>query len=120
MPATTETIGSALNVLMALADAVKEAGSIPSGHLYAAICGKIDLNGYKSAIETLKRAGVIREQGHLLIWNVTEALVKISIPSLHGQMRVTGRITNRMDNKVEVKTQLHGYHWVNESDLITD
>ena len=72
--------------MLALADVtVKEAGSIPSGHLYAAICGKIDLNGYKSAIETLKRAGVIREQGHLLIWNVTEALVQISIPSLHGQ-----------------------------------
>ena len=62
-------IKAGLNILFAISDAIKEAGAIPSGHLYAAVCGKIDASGYERIIQILKNSGVVREQGHVLIWS---------------------------------------------------
>ena len=67
---TKEQIGSALNVLMAVADAIREAKQIPSGHLYAVLMGKIDMQGYTAIIRTLCNSGVIRQDGQMLVWNV--------------------------------------------------
>lgn len=53
----------------AIASAVKEAGQIPSGHLYAAVMGRIGLPLYNRIIEMLIRERLIRrEPSHLLIW----------------------------------------------------
>ncbi len=67
---TKDQLSSALNVLMAVADAVKEAKSIPAGTLYAVLMGKVDKQGFDSIIRTLVNSGVIRYESHLLIWNV--------------------------------------------------
>ena len=53
----------------ALADAIRELGEIPSGHLYARVMGFMTLEVYQSMIENLKAAGVVREEpSHLLVW----------------------------------------------------
>jgi len=57
-----------LKIVFAVAEAIREAGSIPSGTLYAALIGKVDINGYESIIRTLKNAGLVTEQSHMLTW----------------------------------------------------
>lgn len=61
-----------LNAVRALADAIKELGEVPSGHLYTSVMGSINLQQYERMIETLVRSGVIRRNGHLLVWNVAQ------------------------------------------------
>ncbi|HEY6340187.1 MAG TPA: hypothetical protein VIY49_01735 [Bryobacteraceae bacterium] len=53
---------------MAVAEAIRTAGSLPSGELYAILCGRVDLAGYQALIKTLKNAGLVREENHLLTW----------------------------------------------------
>ena len=49
-------------------DAIKEAGQngIPAGHLYAVMCGHIHLENFNLIINLLKKAGKVKESGHLL------------------------------------------------------
>jgi len=51
-------------------EAVKDAGpnGIPSGHLYAAMMGRMNIDTYNYTIGLLKEAGAITEQNHLLRW----------------------------------------------------
>ena len=65
---TKEQIGSTLLAVAALAEAIRTLGEIPSGHLYAQVCGELDMTAYQSAIATLKRAGLVAERNHLLTW----------------------------------------------------
>ena len=67
---TKEQLAAGLNVLMAVADAIRELGKVPSGHLYVMLMAKVDLQGYESIIRTLVNSGVIRQDGDLLVWNV--------------------------------------------------
>lgn len=65
---TREDIGRVLAVVQVLAEAIRGATEIPSGHLYAQVMGKIDLAAYEGAIGLLKRAGLVVEKGHVLTW----------------------------------------------------
>jgi len=60
----------ALAVIQILGSAIKEAGEIPSGTLYAMVMGKISYETYTSAIALLVRQGIIKESNHLLTWSV--------------------------------------------------
>jgi len=52
-----------------VADAIKEAGEIPSGHLYSILMGVMDLGQYQALIDIFKEAGVVNETpNHLLQW----------------------------------------------------
>ena len=51
-----------------VAQAIKEAGSIPSGHLYAACMPHMSLNAYQLIIDLLKRSKAVTESNHLLTW----------------------------------------------------
>ncbi|MGH9344378.1 MAG: hypothetical protein ACRD19_11535 [Terriglobia bacterium] len=62
------SVARALDIVMIVATAVKEARSIPSGTLYAAVCAKISLTEYDGAIRLLKRQGLISEKHHILTW----------------------------------------------------
>ena len=66
---TKEELASGLAVLRAIADTIRELGSVPSGHLYAQLCGKMTLETYQSIIRTLCNTGLVKESGHLLTWN---------------------------------------------------
>jgi hypothetical protein len=55
-------------VLTLMFEAIRLAGEtgIPSGHLYAALMSKMDLDTYDSAIRTLKELKMITEVNYLL------------------------------------------------------
>jgi hypothetical protein len=63
-----EQMKTAITIVAAVAEAIRELGSIPSGHLYAQVMGRIDLAAYTKIIGTLKNAGLVAEQNDLLTW----------------------------------------------------
>jgi hypothetical protein len=54
--------------MKAVAEAIKEAGSIPSGHLYAQLMGKMSLGSYEKMIDAMRRMGVIKIENHLITY----------------------------------------------------
>jgi len=63
-----EHIGSALLAAAEVAEAIRKLGSVPSGELYARVCGTLELPAYQQVIALLKRAGLVSERNHLLTW----------------------------------------------------
>lgn len=63
-----EELKAALAVLFAASEAIRVAGSIPSGHLYAMLMNRVDINGFNGIIRQLKGAGLISESANLLTW----------------------------------------------------
>ena len=57
-----------LTLLRIIAETIREAKEIPSGHLYAHLMDKIDLETYNSMIQTLKNTGLVKEEFHVLKW----------------------------------------------------
>ena len=64
-PAQTK---AAIEMIVAIGQAIRELGSIPSGHLYAQLTGKLSLGEYEKIISILKNAKVVKEVNYLLIW----------------------------------------------------
>jgi len=58
---------AAVEIMKAVASAVKELGSIPSGHLYARLMGKMSLDSYEKMTACMQRMGIIRIEGNHLI-----------------------------------------------------
>ncbi len=81
-PIDKETLKAALNTVRAVAEAIREAKQIPSGHLYAVLCPVLSLEEYEKIINMLINAGLVRrDQSHLLHWiepkpAVSENLIK--------------------------------------------
>ena len=62
-------IQAAIAVIVAVGDAIRELRQVPSGELYARMMEHLSLENYQKVIETLKGAGLVREeQSHLLVW----------------------------------------------------
>lgn len=61
-------IAAWLGIVRALGDTIRELGRVPSGHLYAVGMASLTLEQYTRAIDTLKRAGLVAEKNHELIW----------------------------------------------------
>ncbi len=58
-----------VRALAALAEAIRDLGSIPAGHLYAHTCGAWSLDTFQALLGVLKRAGLVSEDGfHVLTW----------------------------------------------------
>jgi hypothetical protein len=68
MPTAQEEKKAALSILMAVAEAIKDLGSVPSGHLYATLMGHLSLDQYQQVIRVLKQAGLVKEENHLLTY----------------------------------------------------
>lgn len=68
MSATRDQINQTIAAIQIVASAIQEVGEVPSGHLYAALMGKLTINDYNYIIDTLKGAGVVEEKYHLLKW----------------------------------------------------
>lgn len=66
-----EQAKAALKVTMAVADAIKELGTVPAGELYAQVMGHMSLDGFNSLINLLTRGEtpLVRREGDLLVWN---------------------------------------------------
>jgi hypothetical protein len=61
-------VTKAIMVAAAVGDAIRELGSVPSGHLYAHLMGRMDLDTYNGCIKILKQAELVSEENHLLTW----------------------------------------------------
>lgn len=65
---TPEQEASAVWIAGCVAELVRGLGSVPSGELYARLCGKMDLQTYTALIGALKRAKLVAESNHALSW----------------------------------------------------
>jgi hypothetical protein len=55
-------------IVLAITEAIREAGSIPSGHLYAVLCGELSAADFDAAIDVAVRAKLVERRGDLLRW----------------------------------------------------
>jgi hypothetical protein len=75
---TPQQITAAIMKVKAVADAIRELGQVPSGHLFAQLSSALDITEYEAIIRTLKNAGLVSESAHLLRWvgpGVTDAQI---------------------------------------------
>jgi hypothetical protein len=63
-----KTVASAVAVAKAVAETIKELGSVPSGHLYARLMDRMSLETYNSIIDMLTKAGLIKVENFLITW----------------------------------------------------
>lgn len=62
-------VDAAVGIAMAMAEAIRDLGQVPAGHLYAMVCSKVTLQQFDSLIAVLARSGLVRrEASHLLVW----------------------------------------------------
>ena len=74
MNVTQEQIAAGLKTLQAVAEAIRDLGQVPSGHLYARLNAHgMDITTYEKIIGLLVRANVIENRGDLLVWKVEAA-----------------------------------------------
>jgi len=67
---TKAELTAGIQALKALADAIRELKSVPSGHLYAQVMQYFSITSYEKAIQILCNSGVIRKSGDVLHWNL--------------------------------------------------
>ena len=65
---TTEQAYKLIQFMGAIASLIKEVKSIPSGHLYAQLMGKMSLDQYNDLIATLQNAGLVSLKNDLLTY----------------------------------------------------
>ena len=69
MAVTTQRVEAGLQVVRAMAEAIRDLGSVPSGHLYARLMGRMDLQSYEGLIGILVRSGLVtQDASHVLHW----------------------------------------------------
>lgn len=60
---------AAFGIVLAVGDAIKSLGEVPSGHLYAQVMNHLSLEEYTRVIDILKGAKLVEETpAHLLKW----------------------------------------------------
>lgn len=65
---TREELRTVAEVIMLIRDMIAEAGSIPSGVLYAQLMAYMRLDTYQFVISSLKDAGLVSESNHVLTY----------------------------------------------------
>ena len=65
---TKEQLAAGIQMIKAIADALRELKRVPSGHFYARIMDKIDLASYEKILGILTGAGLIKIENHEIIW----------------------------------------------------
>ncbi len=65
---TKEHLKAGFMVVATVAEAIRVAGRIPSGALYAILCGKMTLQEYERVIQILKNTDLVKEEHHELTW----------------------------------------------------
>lgn len=69
MSITKQDIADTLTTIKIVADLIKAAGEIPSGHLYSALNAKgMELRTYDRIIDMLVSGGLVTKSNHLLTW----------------------------------------------------
>jgi hypothetical protein len=65
---TPAQIKAALQTMMAVADAIRQAGRIPAGTLYAALMTRLSAGAFDSLLAQILRTGLVRREGDELVW----------------------------------------------------
>ena len=66
---TKEEINAAVQLLVAMAQTIRQLKTVPSGHLYAHVMGKVSLEQYENLIGILIDKGMVkRRASHELEW----------------------------------------------------
>jgi len=65
---TKEQTKAAVELVYAVAEAIRSLGSVPSGHLYSRLMGHITLDEYNHIIGVLKNTGLVTESAFVLTW----------------------------------------------------
>ena len=82
---------AAVGIVAAVGAAIKELGSVPSGHLYARLMGQMSLETYETIISNIVANGLIRrDSNHLLVWTGP------SIPGQQQNQQQQQQNTNRV------------------------
>ena len=68
MRTTKEQVGGAIQVIAAIANAIRELGRVPSGELYARVMGQVSLEQYDRILGILKGAELIEVKNHEITW----------------------------------------------------
>jgi hypothetical protein len=68
MSNAAQQVTAGIRIAAAVAEAIRDLGSVPSGHLYARLMGHMDLDTYNKVIGVLKQAKLVEEKNHLLTW----------------------------------------------------
>ena len=55
-------------VVKAVADAIRDLGSVPNEHLYTHVMGSLTLDQYTDVIKILKHCKLVSETNHVLTW----------------------------------------------------
>ena len=72
-PAILNQMEAGLKAAQAIAEAIRELGRVPAGHLYATVMGTLTLEQFEQITGILKGAGLVEEKNHELIWIAKEA-----------------------------------------------
>jgi hypothetical protein len=65
---TMDKASAAITVIHTLSEAIRAAGKIPQGHLYAQCMGAMDLGTFEGAIRLLVRAKLVESKNYELTW----------------------------------------------------
>jgi hypothetical protein len=68
MPLNPTEIAAALEVVASVGAAIRDLQEVPSGHLYAQLCGVMSLDTYLRVVNVLKNANLVREIHNCLVW----------------------------------------------------
>lgn len=64
-PAQTK---AAFAATIAVTEAIRELGEIPSGHMYARLCDKMSLECWERMEKIIVGTGLVEKRGDLLVW----------------------------------------------------
>lgn len=59
---------SALEISIAIGEAIRDVGEVPSGELYARLMSRLTYEAYAGIIDLLVKAKMIEVKGHLIRW----------------------------------------------------
>ena len=65
---TPEQRKAVLELIQAIAETIKELGSVPAGHLYARLMDKMSIETFQTIVDTLVKAKIIENKGFLLTY----------------------------------------------------
>lgn len=68
MTATRTEIEAAFRITAATTDAIREAGELPAGVLYATLMGRMDLAAFEKMVALIVNTGLVEKRGDLLRW----------------------------------------------------
>lgn len=66
--ATTNLQAAAAEIINTVGEVIRDAGPVPEGELYARMMGFMSLASFNMIIDSLKRAELVTNKNHLLVW----------------------------------------------------